>query len=454
MNRPTRFRDLNRTHVLMITNHGVHEWDVVPGMPDTGGQNVFVNQFTESLVAQGYRTTIVNRGGYAHPATGQPQTGVHYHPTGHARILYIEDGTPEFVRKEDMGDQMPQLVADLAARLQADDDTADLIISHYWDAAVLGAALNSRAARRVPHVWVPHSLGALKKQNMDPSSWGDLRIDERIRQEREVLSQLDGAVATSSAIRDTFVSAYGYTPQYFLPPCVDDSRYRPHEESECSGIWDFLADRSTHTAAELKQRCIVTEISRTDRTKRKDVLIRAFAEVCKRMPGVVLAIALDERAGAPYEEAMALIRDLELTESVIPLGFVWDQLPCLYAVSTVYCTPSVMEGFGMSAQEAAATAKPVVSSDLVPFVVEYMLGENPERVSNSHGGELQVGAGGIVVPANDVAGFAHALEMLLADDEKRRKMGRKALEMTVPYFTWERRSKDLLNDLGMTPSRQ
>ena len=108
----------------------------------------------------------------------------------------------------------------------------------------------------------------------------------------------------------------------------------------------------------------------------------------------------------------------------------------------------------MSAQEAAATAKPVVSSDLVPFVVEYMLGENPERVSNSHGGELQVGAGGIVVPANDVAGFAHALEMLLADDEKRRKMGRKALEMTVPYFTWERRSKDLLNDLGMTPSRQ
>ena len=29
--------DKNRTHVLMITNHGVHEWNVVPGLPDTGG---------------------------------------------------------------------------------------------------------------------------------------------------------------------------------------------------------------------------------------------------------------------------------------------------------------------------------------------------------------------------------------------------------------------------------
>jgi hypothetical protein len=34
------------THVLQITNHGVHEWSVVPGLPDTGGQNVYVNQFT------------------------------------------------------------------------------------------------------------------------------------------------------------------------------------------------------------------------------------------------------------------------------------------------------------------------------------------------------------------------------------------------------------------------
>ncbi len=451
------FGDTSRTHVLMITNHGVHEWNVVPGMPDTGGQNVFVNQFTESLIAQGYRVTIVNRGGYSHPVTGLPQTGVHYHPSGHARIMYLEDGTPEFVRKEDMADQIPLLVADLEARLAADRDDVDLIISHYWDAGMLGAALNERAARKVPHVWVPHSLGALKKQNMDPSTWENLRIDERIEHERDLLGSLDGAVATSSSIRDTFVNAYGYTPQYFLPPCVDESRYRPHGDQECAAIWDFLAARSQHTAGELRQRRIVTEISRTDATKRKDVLIRAFARACERIPGLALVIALDETAGAVYDEAIALIRELDLEKDVIPLGSVWEQLPCLYAITSLYCTPSVMEGFGMSAQEAAATAKPVVSSDLVPFVVEYLVGNEPERVQYSNGAdprELLVGEGGVVVPADDVAGFATALEMLLTDDKRRNAMGQRALDITVPYFTWERRTQDLLTGLGVAPQRQ
>jgi hypothetical protein len=30
-------------------------------------------------------------------------------------------------------------------------------------------------------------------------------------------------------------------------------------------------------------------------------------------------------------------------------------------------------------------------------------------------------------------------------------MGRRGLDITVPYFTWERRTADLLNALGVTP---
>ena len=80
------------------------------------------------------------------------------------------------------------------------------------------------------------------------------------------------------------------------------------------------------------------------------------------------------------DEAVALIRELDLERDVITLGSVWEQLPCLYAVAAVYCTPSVMEGFGMSAQEAAATSKPVVSSDLVPYTREYLLGGAPDAL--------------------------------------------------------------------------
>jgi mannosylfructose-phosphate synthase len=443
------------THVLMITNHGVHEWQVVPGLPDTGGQNVYVNQFTEALVDQGYRVTIVNRGGYPHPVTGEPQVGVVYHPSGRARILYLEDGTPEFVRKEDMAEQIPALVDDLESKLTTEGTDFDVIVSHYWDSGVLGAALNDRAETPVPHVWVPHSLGALKKHNMDPSTWDGLRIDERIALERKLLESIDGAVATSTAIADTFVTDYDHRSEYFLPPCVDVDRYHPTDDGECDDIWGFLAGKSAHTAEELRSRRIITEISRTDRTKRKDILIRAFAEVHSQVPEALLLVALDERAGAPYEEAMALIDELDLAADVIVLGSVWDQLPCLYAITSVYCTPSVMEGFGMSAQEAAATAVPVVSSDLVPFAREYLLGPAPVTVStDGEMGEryLLVGDGATVVPADDVEGFAKALLMLLSDPDRSAEMGRRALDITVPYFTWEARTKDLLDDLEITPA--
>lgn len=57
-------------HILMITNHGMHQWQVVPGLPDTGGQNVFVNEFSQALANLGFEITIVNRGGYPDPVWG------------------------------------------------------------------------------------------------------------------------------------------------------------------------------------------------------------------------------------------------------------------------------------------------------------------------------------------------------------------------------------------------
>ncbi len=452
-----RFVSSGRTHVLQITNHGVHEWKVVPGLPDTGGQNVYVNQFTEALVAQGYRVTIANRGGYPHPKTGKMQSGVVYHPSGYARIIYVEDGLAEFVRKEDMDAQLPKLAQDLGRKLERDGSTYDLIISHYWDAGKLGAMLNASRAERVTHVWIPHSLGALKKQNMDPSTWADLRIDERIDHEQELLEALDGGVATSTAIRDTFKNDYGYDARYFLPPCVDEERYRPRQANELKPVLDFLSEQSGLSVDQLRQRTFVTEISRTDKTKRKDVLIKAFARVKKQVPEAMLLVAIDPHAGDLHDSLLKLIQDEGLGQDVIPLGSIWDVLPLLYGITDVYCTPSVMEGFGMSAQEAAATGKPVVSSNLVPFVVEYLLGENPEHKTMDKDGQpadVLIGDGGIVVPADFTEGFATAILQLLQDDDLRRRMGDKARDITVPYFTWKHLTESLLSDLGVSAERK
>lgn len=56
-----------------------------------------------------------------------------------------------------------------------------------------------------------------------------------------------------------------------------------------------------------------------------------------------------------------------------------------------------------------------------------------------------------MVPADDVGAFADALTLLLTDPARREAMGRQALNITVPYFTWEHRTRDLLEDLGVRP---
>ena len=185
---------------------------------------------------------------------------------------------------------------------------------------------------------------------------------------------------------------------------------------------------------EVRECKIVTEISRTDTTKRKDVLIKAFAHVQQRAPNSLLIVSIDEGKRELAGELETLIRTLpaQVQAHIAVVGSVWNVLPTLYAVTDVYCTPSVMEGFGMSAQEAAATGVPVVASHLVPFVTEYL---SPSQ-------------GAIIVQADDVDGFARALESLLTNDDLRKEMGRSAYHVAIPYFTWQNLVPVFLAEIG------
>ena len=435
-------------HILMITNHGMHQWQVVPGLPDTGGQNVFVNEFSQALADLGFEITIVNRGGYPDPISGELRRGVQK-KDDLQRLVYLDDGLSQFVRKEDMNGRLPQLLPALQQALQ--DTPIDLIISHYWDGARLGVLYNRTLAHPVTHIWIPHSLGTIKKRNMPPESWDDLRIDERISIERELVTQVDGIGTTSSLIQESLTADYGYHGlTLFLPPCIDLQRYQPRQISETHDVWAFLSQSAGLSPQEVQNRTIITEISRTDSTKRKDLLLRAFARVHEQFPDTLLVIAIDEKREGLAVDLAKLIEDLGLRGSVAPVGSVWKLLPAIYAVTDIYCTPSEMEGFGMSAQEAAATAVPVVASNLVPFVGEYLLGNKGESVAASDkGSPMQIGEGGIVVEAGDEDGFVEALQLLVSNTEMRRQMGQAAYQATVPYFTWQNLIPRFLDQIGL-----
>jgi glycosyltransferase involved in cell wall biosynthesis len=144
-----------------------------------------------------------------------------------------------------------------------------------------------------------------------------------------------------------------------------------------------------------------------------------------------------------------LIREHRLENDVAVVGSIWDILPKIYAISDIYCTPSVMEGFGMSAQEAAATKVPIIASELVPYVVEYLMGSEVIRMwrdgSTIH--PINLGSGAIIAKSDDVDVFAYAMETFLADDLLRIATGESAYQATIPYFTWSNMVKRFLSSI-------
>lgn len=119
------------------------------------------------------------------------------------------------------------------------------------------------------------------------------------------------------------------------------------------------------------------------------------------------------------------VKELALDERVQFLGTVDDELlPALYASADIFVLPanSRAEAFGKVLLEAMAAGLPCLTTELgtgTSFVV-------------------QDGVTGCVVPPRDPAALADALQMLIADDDLRQKMGARGRERAQKLFSTKR----------------
>jgi glycosyltransferase involved in cell wall biosynthesis len=100
-----------------------------------------------------------------------------------------------------------------------------------------------------------------------------------------------------------------------------------------------------------------------------------------------------------------------------------EEMPQLFSGATAYVMPSLYEGFGMTPVEAMACGTPVITSDNTAM---------PESVGDA----------GILLPAEDTAGFTAAMERVARDDSLRERMRRAGLER-ARLFSWERSARAL-----------
>lgn len=335
--------------ILMLSLHGYVSAEPELGLPDTGGQVVFVLELAKQFRALGYAVDIVTR-----RFENQPE----FDDMGHdLRVWRIPFGGPNFIRKEDMHDHLDEFVRRFCDILRDRRSPYDVINSHYWDAGYAGQKIAEEM--NVAHVHTPHSLGAWKRQGMQGDSQqveSDYRFEERIRKEFLIYRRCDYVIATTNHQVEILNKEYDVPEEHMamIPPGIDEGRYTPVATSQA---------RSLRRRFKFRKNDVYT-VGRAAANKGYDLLIRALPELREVVPDARLQLAVGANSKADerkIEKWEALAGELGVTEQVRWLGHVTDdEMADFYRAAPVFALPSRYEPFGMTAVEAMACGTPCV----------------------------------------------------------------------------------------------
>jgi len=149
--------------------------------------------------------------------------------------------------------------------------------------------------------------------------------------------------------------------------------------------------------------------------KRPGNVVDALARVAADHPAVTLYLAGDGPLRSSLERRVTAAG---LTEHVRFLGHVdYEAIPRLYRAADLFVLPSETEGVPRTVLEALATGTPVVTTDLA------QLAELTDR-------------GGIAVPFGDVGALPDAIDALLADPERRERLGAAGRQYVAEHHDW------------------
>ncbi|MBI4421511.1 MAG: glycosyltransferase family 4 protein [Gemmatimonadetes bacterium] len=227
--------------------------------------------------------------------------------------------------------------------------------------------------------------------------WG---LGLQARAERTTARCADLVLSTSEYSRQRITDLYGVHPSKIrvVRPGIDLSR------------WEDTLNRSDGPPTRrpggpaVNQHTILSVAHMYPR-KNLAALIRATALLARDVPNVRVRLVGDGPQRGTLER---LSRVLGLEGTITFLGHVpFATLAAEYAACTLFCLPTLQEGFGLVFAEAMAAGKPVVA---------LAASSTPELVTD--------GEHGYLVPPGDDAALAAALHRLLTDPGAAERMGR------------------------------
>ena len=169
---------------------------------------------------------------------------------------------------------------------------------------------------------------------------------------------------------------------------------------------------------------IVGVLANIKPVKGLEFFIQAAAKVLNRFPEtqfiVIGACLPNHECQSYYDKLKSLVKKLKLENNFYFVGERSD-IPDLLSILDVSVLPSLSEGFSNTVLESMSAGLPLVVTDV---------GGNSEAVID--------GKTGFVVPPKDIVKMADSINLLLANKELAKKMGREGRKRAQQLFSMDR----------------
>ena len=190
-----------------------------------------------------------------------------------------------------------------------------------------------------------------------------------------------------------------------------------------TGLWEEIFHRKVKREVSSPH---ILSVARQYPRKNTSFLISAMQNVVKQIPNAKLFVI----GGGPMVETLrAQVFKLQLSENIEILGEISNNQDVIkaYEEASLFCLPSLQEGFGIVFLEAMCAGLPIVAVNI--SAVPEVLGDSA-----------------LLVEENDLQGLADSIVRILKDDDFHRTLqlkGRKRVE----NFDWSVVAKRFLESL-------
>lgn len=215
----------------------------------------------------------------------------------------------------------------------------------------------------------------------------------------KIWQEAASVIANSQGLKDLARKTNPAQKIEIIPNGIDTQQFRP-------SLYDFGGEASKMGLNPPKSFTDFQILCITRITPRKGVryLIEAFHQLSKKYSNLNLQIVGEGNEKANLEK---LVKELGMEKQVNFVGLVpHEKLPAYYQSAGVYVLPSLNEGMSNSMLEALAAGLPLLATDT---------GGTEELITD--------GVNGFVLKMKNAEDIAEKLEILINDEELRKKMG-------------------------------